>query len=116
VWEIAARTRLGTEVTIHSGYRTPQVNRRVHGAGDSHHMRASALDIGVPSGRMPAVADAALKLGRGGVGVYRSRGFIHLDSGQVRSWSDGGGLRRISLDPRERQLQDIAAAWRGDGR
>lgn len=110
VWDVAQRTRLGT-LEVHSGYRTPQVNRAVHGAGDSQHLRASAMDIGVPSGRLPAVTEAALKLGRGGVGVYRRRGFVHLDSGPVRSWSDGGGTRRVSA--RERQLDRIAEAWRG---
>jgi uncharacterized protein YcbK (DUF882 family) len=114
VWQIATRTRLDPELDIHSGYRTPRVNRAVHGAGDSQHLRASALDIGVPAGRMPAVADAALKLRRGGVGVYRRRGFVHLDSGPVRHWSDGGGARR-AVSAREQQLDRIAQAWHRDG-
>jgi hypothetical protein len=63
-------------------------------------MRASAVDVGVPTGRLPAVADAALQLRKGGVGVYRSRGFIHLDSGPVRNWSDGGAGRSIFRDTR----------------
>jgi uncharacterized protein YcbK (DUF882 family) len=91
------------------------VNRAVHGAGDSQHLRASAVDIGVPSGRLPAVAEAALKLGRGGVGVYRRRGFVHLDSGPVRHWSDGGAARRAA-SPRERAIDRIAAAWQRGGR
>jgi uncharacterized protein YcbK (DUF882 family) len=91
LWEVATRTRLTGVLDVHSGYRTPQVNRAVQGAGDSQHMKASAIDLGVPAGRLPAVAEAALKLRAGGVGVYRSRGFIHLDSGPVRNWSDGGG-------------------------
>jgi uncharacterized protein YcbK (DUF882 family) len=115
VWEIANRTRLGGELDVHSGYRTPHVNRAVHGAGDSQHLRASAMDIGVPSGRLPAVAEAALKLGRGGVGVYRRRGFVHLDSGPVRHWSDGGAARRTS-SPREREIDRIAAAWQRESR
>lgn len=110
-WEVAQRTRLGL-LEVHSGYRTPQVNRAVHGAGDSQHLRASAVDIGVPSGRLPAVTEAALQLGRGGVGVYRRRGFVHLDSGTVRSWSDGGGLPRRAANPRDEALERIAAAWR----
>ncbi|HEV7267201.1 MAG TPA: DUF882 domain-containing protein [Falsiroseomonas sp.] len=110
VWQVATRTRLDPVLDVHSGYRTPQVNRAVHGAGDSQHLRASALDIGVPAGRLPAVAEAALKLARGGVGVYRRRGFVHLDSGPVRHWSDGGGARRV-VSARERQLDRIANAW-----
>jgi uncharacterized protein YcbK (DUF882 family) len=109
VWEVASRTRLGA-LDIHSGYRTPQVNRRVQGAGDSQHIRASAMDIGVPRGRLAAVAELALQLKRGGVGVYAQRGFVHLDSGPVRSWSDAG-----RADPREEALARIAQAW-GRGR
>lgn len=91
LWEVATRTRLTGMLDVHSGYRTPQVNRMVQGAGDSQHLRASAVDIGVPAGRLPVVAETALKLKKGGVGVYRQRGFIHLDSGPVRNWTDGGG-------------------------
>ncbi len=111
VWEVAARTRLSGALEVHSGFRTPRVNRNVHGAGDSQHLRASALDIGVPAGRMPAVADAALKLRRGGVGVYRQRGFIHLDSGPVRHWSDASRTTAQSSQPPDR-IAEIAEAWR----
>lgn len=111
VWQVAMRTRLGGALDIHSGYRTPQVNRRVHGAGDSQHLRASAIDFGVPVGRIPAVAEAALKLGRGGVGVYRARGFVHLDSGPVRNWGDAG-LGGRAPSARDQTLNRIAEEWR----
>ncbi|PWS36384.1 hypothetical protein DFH01_14540 [Falsiroseomonas bella] len=100
LWEVAARTRLTGELDVHSGYRTPAVNRAVHGAGDSQHLRASAVDVGIAAGRLPAVAEAALALKKGGVGVYRSRGFIHLDSGPVRNWSDGGAGTSIFRNTR----------------
>ncbi|MBD0274363.1 MAG: DUF882 domain-containing protein, partial [Acetobacteraceae bacterium] len=88
-------------------------------AGDSQHLRAGAVDLGVPAGRMPAVAEAALKLGKGGVGVYRQRGFVHLDSGPVRRWGDipanapvavaarGATAPRAPQDP----LARMAEAW-----
>jgi uncharacterized protein YcbK (DUF882 family) len=105
VWEIASRARLG-EVEIRSGYRTPQVNRRAHGASDSLHVRASAVDLGVPRDRLGLVAEMAVRLGGGGVGVYARRSFVHLDSGPVRRWSDGGEATR-----REDALARIAEAW-----
>lgn len=110
VWEVAARAGLDGPLEIRSGYRTPQVNRRVHGVGDSQHLRASAVDLGVAAGRLAAAAGAALQLGRGGVGVYRRRGFIHLDSGVVRRWSDAGSP--VATDSaQERQLSSLAQAW-----
>jgi uncharacterized protein YcbK (DUF882 family) len=110
LWDVATRTRLGEELEVHSGYRNPRVNRAVHGAGDSQHLRACAVDLGVPAGRLPAVAEAAMKLKRGGVGIYRQRGFVHLDSGPVRSWSDGG-TTRMPIDPRAEMLERMASAW-----
>lgn len=117
VWQVANRARLGPELVIRSGYRTPAINRAVHGAGDSQHLRAGALDIEVPAGRMPAVVEAAMKLEAGGVGVYGSRAFVHLDSGPVRHWSDGAsprGSRRIQLTTND-PIARIAEAWGNSG-
>lgn len=111
VWEVAQRTRLGDVLDIHSGYRTPAVNRAVNGAGDSQHLRAGAMDIGVPAGRLPVVAETALKLAKGGVGVYRTRGFVHLDSGPFRTWTDGGDGVYAASSPHDRQVARIAQAW-----
>ncbi len=108
-WEVMQRTNLQGPLDIHSGYRTPAVNRAVHGAGDSQHLRAMALDIGVPSGRFPVVVQTALAMARGGVGIYRTRGFVHLDNGPVRSWTDNGDGTGGS--PQERRLSRIAQAW-----
>lgn len=110
-WEIAQRTNLPGPLDVHSGYRTPLVNRAVNGAGDSQHLRAGALDIGVAAGRLPAVAETALKLAKGGVGVYRARGFVHLDSGPVRNWTDGGDGVPVATSPHDQRLSRIAQAW-----
>jgi len=51
-----------------------------------------------------------LALGRGGVGIYAQRGFVHLDSGPVRQWGDvpsGGAAPRPPADP----LARMAEAW-----
>ena len=107
VWQVATQVGLEGPLEIRSGYRTPQINRRAQGAGDSLHLRASAVDLSIPARRMPAATDAALKLGRGGVGVYRQRSFIHLDSGVVRHWSDG------ATGSADQQAQRVATEWRG---
>jgi uncharacterized protein YcbK (DUF882 family) len=113
LWEVALRAGLSGEIEIHSGYRTPAVNRAVDGAGDSEHLRAAALDVGVGSARVEAVGGIALGLARGGVGLYRERGFVHLDSGPVRQWGEAGGARRVpaGLTPRGEALARGAGEW-----
>ncbi|RAI54128.1 YcbK family protein [Roseicella frigidaeris] len=119
--EVAQRAGLTGEITILSGYRTPETNYAVHGAGDSQHLRAGAVDVMVAPDRIAAFGEQALRLGRGGVGIYGSRGFVHVDSGPVRRWGDvpaelqslpiaaGGPRRRLDLtfDPVSR----LAEAW-----
>lgn len=110
LWEVARRAGLGGELTILSGYRTPQTNRAVHGAGDSQHLRAGAVDVLMAPERLVGFSEQALKLGRGGVGVYGSRSFVHLDSGPVRYWGDvpgGVAVARVPADP----LARMAEAW-----
>ena len=63
------------EIDIVCGYRTPWSNNylRQHGHGvaeHSQHMEAKAIDIRVPGVSSAEVRDAALSLGRGGVGYY----------------------------------------------
>ncbi|WP_237214281.1 YcbK family protein [Falsiroseomonas oryziterrae] len=113
-WTVAQQAGLAGDLAVHSGFRTPQVNRAVQGVGDSQHLRAMAVDLGVASGRLAAVAEAALRLARGGVGVYQRRSFVHLDSGPVRQWADAsdGSSALAAMSPRERQLNQIATEWR----
>lgn len=77
-----------------SGFRSPATNSGLRKAGGSHtgvatksqHMLGKAVDIalpGIPLDRLRAAARAAAK---GGVGFYPSDGFVHIDTGRVRSW------------------------------
>jgi uncharacterized protein YcbK (DUF882 family) len=79
------------EIDIVCGYRTPWSNTwlREHGHGvalHSQHMEAKAIDIRVPGVATAEVRDAALAMGRGGVGYYESSDFVHVDVGPVRRW------------------------------
>jgi len=79
------------EIDIVCGYRTPWSNNylRQHGHGvaeHSQHMEAKAIDIRVPGISSAEVRDAALSLGRGGVGYYAQSNFVHVDVGRVRRW------------------------------
>jgi uncharacterized protein YcbK (DUF882 family) len=49
-------------------------------------MEARAIDIRIPGVPAADVRDAALALGRGGVGYYSASNFVHVDVGRVRRW------------------------------
>jgi uncharacterized protein YcbK (DUF882 family) len=74
-------------ILVTSGYRTAGTNARLEGASrDSLHMLGRAADItmpGVPSQYLGQLA-AIFKVG--GVGFYLGRGFVHVDTGNVRYW------------------------------
>lgn len=79
------------EIEVICGYRTPNTNAslRAHGRGvarHSMHMQAMAIDIRVPAVPTAELRDAALRLGRGGVGYYAASDFVHVDLGRVRRW------------------------------
>jgi uncharacterized protein YcbK (DUF882 family) len=118
LWEVAQKAGASGEFLIYSGYRTPETNALVDGAGDSQHLRAAALDVHMPADRLAGFGETALRLGLGGVGIYADRGFVHLDSGPVRRWGDVpsaaevpaarvAGARKPPPDP----LARMAEAW-----
>lgn len=83
--------RADGEIDVVCGYRTPHTNEylRSHGHGvarHSLHMQAMAIDIRIPGVSTAELRDAALRLGRGGVGYYADSGFVHVDVGRVRRW------------------------------
>ncbi|ONG53587.1 hypothetical protein BKE38_11670 [Pseudoroseomonas deserti] len=116
LWEMGRRQGLA-EFTVLSGYRTEATNREVNGAANSQHLRAAALDLQIARARFDSFAEAAISLGRGGVGLYPAQGFIHLDSGAVRRWTDGDGpvvaARRgpPPRSPAEQRIDRLAEAW-----
>jgi uncharacterized protein YcbK (DUF882 family) len=88
---LASLGRPDGEIDVVCGYRTPHTNEylRTHGHGvarHSLHMQAMAIDIRVPGVSTAELRDAALRLGRGGVGFYADSGFVHVDVGRVRRW------------------------------
>lgn len=73
------------------GYRSPftnaQLRRHSHGvARHSLHMEGRAIDIRISGVSSRNVRDAALSMARGGVGYYPGSNFVHLDTGDVRTW------------------------------
>ncbi len=88
------KTALGdSDARFHvvSGYRSPATNARLRRASSgvakkSLHLTGQAIDIRLPDLSTRRVRDAAITLGRGGVGYYRRSDFVHLDTGNVRKW------------------------------
>lgn len=79
------------EIRFLSGYRSRKTNnllrRQGYGAAqDSLHIRARASDFSLPGVPVAEVAKYAEWLEVGGVGLYRRSQFVHIDSGEVRSW------------------------------
>lgn len=82
-----------------SAYRTPETNRakvlrsrRV--AKNSQHMEGRACDLKLPGIQADGIARFAISAGIGGVGLYRRDGFVHLDTGEPRSWGAVPGSRQ----------------------
>jgi uncharacterized protein YcbK (DUF882 family) len=84
---------LGSRESFHvvCGYRSAETNARErllrHGvAAHSLHIDGRAVDLFVPDRDLDDVRTAALQLGAGGVGYYPASGFVHLDTGPIRTW------------------------------
>ena len=82
-------------VTIISGCRSYQYNRRVGGARKSYHLRCMAADIEVAGVSESQVLRYVSKMpGRGGVGTYCRNSMVHVDVGPRREWYQGCGSRK----------------------
>ncbi|MGZ8163758.1 MAG: YcbK family protein, partial [Methylobacter sp.] len=55
-------------------------------AKHSLHMQGRAIDIRIEGVTTKTIRNAALAMGRGGVGYYPHANFVHLDTGEVRTW------------------------------
>ncbi len=80
-----------TSLEILSGYRTPKTNamlRRISEgvARNSYHMYGQAIDIRMPGVSTKQLASVARGLRAGGVGYYPKSHFVHVDTGDLRSW------------------------------
>jgi uncharacterized protein YcbK (DUF882 family) len=82
-------SRRGYEVI--SGYRSPASNAMLQSKSNgvakrSLHMQGKAIDIRMPGTQLTQLHRAAREMSLGGVGLYSSSNFIHVDTGRVRYW------------------------------
>ncbi len=86
---IKDRLAPGKEITIISGYRSPEYNeylRRLgrHVAAGSLHMAGLAIDFVIDGIGTGELCRTAKLFAAGGVGKYSE--FVHIDVGRVRYW------------------------------
>lgn len=74
-------------IVLNSGYRSPATNNKLESAAkNSMHLYGRAADIYMPGAPVRDVARLGLHFRKGGVGFYESKGFVHIDSGSLRTW------------------------------
>jgi len=74
-----------------SGYRSPRTNaalRHVTSGVAEHslHIEGRAIDIRLTSAVTTDLRDAAIAQQAGGVGYYPESNFVHIDTGDPRTW------------------------------
>lgn len=118
---VSAACDPGAVIEIVSAYRSPKTNAFLRAkssnvAKTSKHMEGRAIDVRIRGVEPGKVAEAAVALKRGGVGLYQSSGFVHLDTGKPRHWlitpEQTRSARVIQLRPRPRPGPPVAAAPR----
>jgi len=89
----ALRFKVGSTAPIQiiSGYRSPKTNAKLADksravAKRSLHMRGMAIDFRLADRSLESLHRAAMEFKAGGVGLYSRSGFLHIDTGRVRSW------------------------------
>ena len=79
-------------IELISGYRSPELNATLKKSGDkvameSLHMEGKAADIHIDEITEEAIVKYARSLKAGGVGFYPAQDFVHIDVGDLRTWS-----------------------------
>ena len=76
---IALRTVLERPVSITSGYRCSNYNRKVGGVGNSYHCIGLAADIKVKDFNLITLLEICENIDFNGIGFYEKKNFLHLD-------------------------------------
>ena len=91
LYDLKLRLGVSRPFNIISGYRSPETNANLRRHSDgvakhSLHMQGRAVDIRLQGYDIRTIRNAALSMQRGGVGYYPASNFVHLDTGDVRTW------------------------------
>ena len=73
---------------ITSGYRTLKTNNSLENAAkNSMHLQGRAADFYIDGLPSKYLSDLVKYFQEGGVGLYVTKHFVHVDTGRVRSWN-----------------------------
>ena len=91
LFDLNQKLAINKPFQIVSAYRAPITNAilRKNSSGvaeHSLHIQGRAIDIRVEGLPANHIKEAALSMARGGVGFYPDSNFVHLDTGDVRTW------------------------------
>ena len=93
LWALQARSGRPGVFSVISAYRSPQTNAYLQGrsknsgvATKSLHMEGRAIDVRFSELPTDQLRDCAIDLEAGGVGFYPKSDFVHLDTGEFRTW------------------------------
>ncbi|MFL6796770.1 MAG: DUF882 domain-containing protein [Xanthobacteraceae bacterium] len=91
LWEVHREVGAKEPISIVCGYRSPGTNAMLRSRSSgvakfSQHMNGKAIDFFIPGVSLQELQAAGLRAQRGGVGIYPSSGFVHMDTGSVRHW------------------------------
>ena len=91
LYDLKQTLGINQPIQVVSAYRAPETNaalRRISSgvAEHSYHMQGRAIDIRIEGLQAHVIKKAALSMARGGVGYYPESNFVHLDTGDIRSW------------------------------
>ena len=92
LFELARAAKVEPHYEIISGYRSQESNDKMSsrpGSGvakKSLHMQGRAIDVRLRNCPTATLRDLALAAKQGGVGYYQKSDFVHLDTGNFRTW------------------------------
>jgi len=92
LFELAVAAKCHPHYEIISGYRSAESNDKMSskaGSGvakKSLHMQGRAMDVRLKNCDCAKLRDLALAAKQGGVGYYERSDFVHIDTGNFRTW------------------------------